>query len=51
MLGNKLFDEVATYLDSRMVPGAPPVVTHPAQVPVTLGASRNGSGKAKARRG
>ncbi|MGZ8766090.1 MAG: hypothetical protein ACXW2C_10415 [Acidimicrobiia bacterium] len=46
MLGDALFEEVAAYLDTRMGPGAPPVVVHPAQaqqVPIHLGPSRNGS--------
>jgi hypothetical protein len=41
MLGDGLFEEIADYLDARMVAPEPPV-PHPAAVPVTLGRSRNG---------
>jgi len=50
MLGDKLFEEVAAYLDTRMEPGAPPVVVHPAQakqVVITLGPSRNDTLRSK----
>lgn len=41
-LGDELYEEIAAYLDARIVAADPPV-PHPAAVPVTLRASRNGA--------
>lgn len=42
ILGNELFETVAAYLDARQASGLSAVV-HPAQVPIVLGATRNGT--------
>lgn len=39
MMGDELFESVATYLDARLAAGEPPVL-HPAQVPIELGPTR-----------
>jgi hypothetical protein len=40
MIGDALYDQIATYLDQRAAVRTPPPAPHPAATPVKLGATR-----------